>query len=234
VNLPNAITIARIAATPLITLLPLQGRPGLRLAAFVLFVIAAITDYWDGHLARSRNLVTDLGRMLDPLADKLLLVGTLIPMYVLMGASSLVLPLATPADARPELPFVSPIGLVALPVWVLLVVVGREAFMTLFRQLAMRRGVVISAIGPAKWKTTFQSIWVGSAYCWFFMATLAAREGWENAPAWRFYQGVNGIVGALSMVAAVALTLYSMALYLVRYGGVLRAPVAARSGSDAR
>ncbi|HEY0778398.1 MAG TPA: CDP-alcohol phosphatidyltransferase family protein, partial [Gemmatirosa sp.] len=69
-NLPNAITVARIAAAPLIAWLPFAPTPGMRLAAFVLYVAAAVTDYWDGHLARTRNLVTDLGRLLDPLADK--------------------------------------------------------------------------------------------------------------------------------------------------------------------
>lgn len=222
VNLPNAITVARIAATPLIALLPLRAAPGMRLAAFVLFVVAAVTDYWDGYLARSRNLVTDLGRLLDPLADKLLLVATLVPMYVLQGWGALLVP--GDAAARPELPFETPAGLVTLPLWIVLVVLGREAFMTLFRQLAARRGVVIAAIGPAKWKTTFQSIWVGSAYCWFFAATLAAREGWTGLPLWRAFTALNGVVGATAMLLALALTVYSMGLYLARYGGVLRAP----------
>ena len=55
--------------------------------------------------------------------------------------------------------------------------------MTVFRHAAARRGVVISAIGPAKWKTAFQSLWVGSAYFWFFAATSAANQGWSSA-AW--------------------------------------------------
>ena len=71
VNLPNAITLGRIALTPLIAWLPFTTSWTVRLIAFLLFTIAAVTDYWDGHLARSRNLVTDLGRLLDPLADKL-------------------------------------------------------------------------------------------------------------------------------------------------------------------
>jgi len=83
VNLPNAITVGRIALTPLIAWLPFTTSWSARLFAFVLFLIAAVTDYWDGHLARSRNLVTDLGRLLDPLADKMLLLATLIPMYLL-------------------------------------------------------------------------------------------------------------------------------------------------------
>ena len=168
-NLPNAITAARIAVSPLIALLPLLPSPTARLWAFVLYTVAAITDYWDGYLARSRNLVTDLGRLLDPLADKLLLVATLVPMYLLQRGP--LLASAAPAGSYEaggvELRFVTPLGLAGLPLWVILVVVGREAFMTIFRQFAKRRGVVISAIGPAKWKTGFQSLWVGSAYSWF-------------------------------------------------------------------
>ena len=67
VNLPNAITLGRIALTPLIAWLPFTTSWTVRLIAFLLFTIAAVTDYWDGHLARSRNLVTDLGRLLDHL-----------------------------------------------------------------------------------------------------------------------------------------------------------------------
>ena len=80
-NLPNALTAARIAVTPLIACAAVRRLVALRLAAFVLFIVAAITDYVDGMLARSRKQETDLGRLLDPLADKLLLVGTFVPMY---------------------------------------------------------------------------------------------------------------------------------------------------------
>ena len=91
--------------------------------------------------------------------------------------------------------------------------------MTVFRQAAARRGVVISAIGPAKWKTGFQSVWVGSAYFWFFAATLAAGHAW-NSSAWRAFAYFNGIVGTVTMVISVVLTIYSLALYLRRYAGV--------------
>jgi len=63
-NLPNALTVARIAATPLIAALPFADSWSLRLTAFVLFVMAAVTDYIDGRLARSRKQETDLGRLL--------------------------------------------------------------------------------------------------------------------------------------------------------------------------
>ena len=223
-NLPNAITTARIAAAPLIAILPLLPSPGYRLAAFVLYIVAAVTDYWDGHLARTRNLVTNLGRLLDPLADKLLLVATFVPMYLLQGAYEGGSPRGGIAADAP-FAFHTPFGDVGLPWWVVAVVVGREAFMTVFRQLAARRGVIISAIGPAKWKTGFQSTWVGAAYFWFFASTLATRQGW-HAPdePFRFFAWFNGLVGVVTMVVAVALTLYSMWLYLRRYSGVLRAP----------
>jgi CDP-diacylglycerol---glycerol-3-phosphate 3-phosphatidyltransferase len=236
VNLPNAITVGRIAITPLIAVLPLFESWELRLIAFVLYLAAAITDYYDGMLARTRGLVTDLGKQLDPLADKLLLVGTLVPMYLLQRAPvsaesaralAAVRDLPGPGvglgplpESLSRLPFVTPLGLVPLPLWVLLVVLGRELFMTLFRSAAARRGTVIAAIGPAKWKTGFQSTWVGTAFFWFFSASLAARYALWGTTAWRAFALFNGVVGALTMAGAVVLTIYSLLLYLRRYGGL--------------
>lgn len=202
-NLPTALTVARIAATPLIAVLPLANSWTMRLLAFVLFTTAAVTDYIDGHLARSRKQETDLGRLLDPLADKLLLLGTFVPMFIL----------------APNFPFVTPMGLVGLPWWIVAIVLGREAVMTIYRQAAAKRGIVISAIGPAKWKTAFQLIWQGSAYFWFFAATLAGTKGWTAEP-WREFALFNGTVGTFMMIGAVALTLYSLAIYLRSVGSV--------------
>jgi CDP-diacylglycerol---glycerol-3-phosphate 3-phosphatidyltransferase len=205
-NLPNGLTVARIAVTPLIAVLPFANSWTLRLVAFVLFTLAAVTDYIDGMLARSRKQETDLGRLLDPLADKLLLVGTFVPMYLL---------------AR-TFPFITPLGSVGLSAWIIAIVLGREVFMTAFRQAAKRRGVVISAIGPAKWKTGFQLVWQGCAYCWFFAATLAIAKGW-NGETWHDFALFNGSVGALTMTGAVVLTLYSLAIYLRSFGNVFAA-----------
>jgi CDP-diacylglycerol--glycerol-3-phosphate 3-phosphatidyltransferase len=219
-NLPNTITAGRILAAPFIAALPCIASPGARLAAFVLYIVAAVTDYYDGKLARTRNLITDLGRLLDPLADKLLLFATLIPMFVLMAPPNdpLVPTRAESIDAA-RLQFATPFGPVGLPWWIVAIVIGREIFMTVFRHAAARRGVVISAIGVAKWKTGFQSVWVGSSYFWFFAATLARAEGWTST-GWRAFASFNGIVGTITMVASVFLTLYSLAIYLRRYAGV--------------
>jgi phosphatidylglycerophosphate synthase len=219
-NLPNAITIGRILIAPLIAALPFISSPFARIAAFLAFIIAAVSDYFDGMLARTRNLETDLGRLLDPLADKLLLFATLIPMFVLQAPTrDWLAPGRGSFGAAHQFPFQTPFGDVGLPWWIVAIVLGRELFMTVFRQLAARRGVVIAAIGPAKWKTGFQSTWVGSAYFWFFAATLAARNGWASQ-AWQSFAYFNAFVGIVTMAAALLLTIYSLFLYVKRYGHV--------------
>ncbi len=225
-NLPNAITVGRIALTPLIAWLPMTTSWTWRMVAFALFLVAAISDYWDGYFARKRNVITDLGRVLDPLADKLLLLATLLPMYFLQNSNHFILPLQNVVPEPSPFLFITPIGRVSLPLWVVLIVLGRELFMTLFRQVAQRRGLVISAIGPAKWKTTFQSIWTGSAFFWFFSATWAAQAGVQDNFKWRAFAMFNGLVGVLAMAAAVALTLWSLVLYMQRYGRRVVHPVA--------
>ncbi|MGI8508088.1 MAG: CDP-alcohol phosphatidyltransferase family protein [Gemmatimonadaceae bacterium] len=219
-NLPNAITVGRIAAAPFIGVLPFYPSSAVRFTAFALYVIAAVTDYYDGHLARSRNSVTNLGRLLDPLADKALLFATLIPMSILMaGRANWLAPLLDRTGQASTFAFVTPLGSVPLPWWVVAVIVSRELFMTVFRQSAARKGHVISAIGPAKWKTGFQSLWVGSAFFWFAIQSVALERGWDS-PAWRAFAVFNGTVGALAMVSAVVLTVYSLWLYIRQYGRV--------------
>lgn len=227
-NLPNTISAIRIAATPFLLVLPFMPSAGMRLLAFVLFVLAGLTDYWDGMIARSRALVTDLGRMLDPLADKLLLLATIVPVYLLMQPR--VHWAARLFNIEPDTrayPFATPFGEFDLPIWILAIVLGREAAMTVFRFLASRRGVVIAAIASAKWKTTFQVIWIGAAYFWFFAATLAADRGWGGA-AWDAAAGTIGVVGVVAMTGAVALTLFSLGVYVRRFGAVLTRQAAAR------
>jgi phosphatidylglycerophosphate synthase len=206
---------------PLIAALPFMTSTVARFAAFAIYVIAAISDYFDGMLARTRGLVTDLGRLLDPLADKLLLFATLTPMYILMAPlNDPFAPSQMSFGSAHAFPFRTPWGEVPLPWWIVAVVIGRELFMTAFRQIAARKGVVISAIGPAKWKTGFQSAWVGAAYFWFFAATYAQQVGAQGT-LWNSWAWFNGIAGVLSMAGAVFLTLYSLVLYIARYGRVI-------------
>jgi CDP-diacylglycerol--glycerol-3-phosphate 3-phosphatidyltransferase len=227
VNLPNTLTVARIIVTPLIAWLPFVADWRMRLLAFVLFIAAAVTDYWDGHLARTRGLITDLGKQLDPLADKLLLLGTFVPMYLLQAPAGS--PLHHYGPAQKGVPVPGAVGMpfllgdfhVYLPLVVILVILGRETAMTAFRSAAARKGVVIAAIGSAKLKTVLQQVWVGTAYFWFWAATAAHTFGIWDQPLWRAFTWLNGIVGTLSMTGAVVLTLWSMWLYVRRYGMVL-------------
>lgn len=206
-NLPNGLTVSRIVVTPVIAALPFVETQTARMVAFLLFLAAAITDWLDGYLARIRRQESDLGKMLDPLADKLLLVGMFVPMYFLSR----------------QHPFLTPLGDYDLPWWVVVVVLGREAVMTWFRQFAARRDVVIGAIWAAKVKTTVQLIWAGASYFWFYLMTLMADNGWTG-PISRTIGRTAGSIGALSMLLALVLTLYSLFIYFREYGYLLRTP----------
>ncbi|WP_246299360.1 CDP-diacylglycerol--glycerol-3-phosphate 3-phosphatidyltransferase [Microcella indica] len=136
-NLANIITVVRILLAPVFVLLLVLdgGQDGwLRLAAAALFILAIATDGVDGMLARRRNLVTDLGILLDPIADKLLTGAALVMLAVLAE----------------------------LPVWVVVVILVREWGITLFR-FAMLRDRVIPASRGGKLKTVVQAVAISFA-----------------------------------------------------------------------
>ena len=205
-TLPNVITIARIAICPVIFFLALAPSVESRIWAFVLFVAAGVSDLWDGYLARRYGWITDLGKMLDPIADKLLLVATLVPFYMLSHGTD-------------------PLGLVpwwgALPAWVLVVIFGRELLITVFRSYAMRRGIVIAAGAAGKRKALTQSFFSGGLLAWYPLAMMAQNRGWEGLTAWRLWSGFHrGWVG-ITLALAIILTVYSMLDYLWRYRSVV-------------
>jgi CDP-diacylglycerol---glycerol-3-phosphate 3-phosphatidyltransferase len=202
-NLPNLITIARIGLTLVIAPMLMVDGFGVRLSAFVIFLVAALSDIWDGHIARSQGLVTDLGKLLDPLADKLLLAGTLIPFYLLSHGW------------EPQTHFPWPGGV--LPLWLLLVVFGRELFITLFRAYAARRGVIIAAGPSGKLKTIFQLIAIGSAMLWYALHSAARPRGWQGEGWWETLVPAHFWFTTLVLGIAVALTVYSMIVYVVAY-----------------
>ena len=238
-NLPNTLTVSRIVAAPVVAYLPFVASWPARLGGFFLFLAIAITDYYDGKLARESGQVTDLGKMLDPLADKLLVVATFVPMFMLVGSGgslALLSPYREPLvpgvagpmvgalgglwTAQVAFPYITPLGAVGLPWWILAVVLGREVTMTIFRQFARRRGVLIAASGSAKWKTGFQLTWVGASLFWFAAATAAADYRWTS-PLWNAAAQFIGIVNLASMAGAVGLTLWSLWLYAQRHRGLL-------------
>lgn len=224
-NLPNSISAARIAAAPLLALLPFIQSVGWRSVALVLYLVTAMSDRWDGQIARSRGLVTDLGKILDPLADKLLLVGTFVPMFLLQArADDPLLRLLPMVAERSAYPFITwGVPEFWFPWWVLVLIVGREAFMTWFRTFAQARGTVIAAQKLGKWKAGFQYTWVGAAYAWFVVKLLLDQQRWHG-PLPNLLAQVLGAIGIVTMAAAFVLTLVSLVDYLVRHRAVFTAP----------
>lgn len=205
-TLPNVITLVRIAACPAIFFLAVAPGVTPRLWAFVLFVAAGLSDVWDGYLARRYGWITDVGKLLDPLADKLLMAATLIPFYIVSHAGD-------------------PLGLVPwwgpLPLWVLLVIFGREILITLFRSYAARKGVVIAAGVTGKRKALLQNLFAGGLLLWYPLRAMAEARGWEALAAWRIWAALHGAWVAITLALAIVLTIYSMLDYLWRYRSLL-------------
>ncbi|MDH5642757.1 MAG: CDP-alcohol phosphatidyltransferase family protein [Gemmatimonadota bacterium] len=201
-TLPNIITVTRIVLTPIVAVLPFLEGWIPKLGAFIVFLMAAISDMYDGRLARERNQVTDFGKLMDPLADKLLLFAMLIPIYILSKNPT----------GMFEFPWWG-----ALPMYAVVILVGREVFMTVFRQVAKSKGVVIAADWSGKIKTAFQSIFLGAAIAWFAWRDMQAEYGWEGlspATVWNYF---HGFVIAVSLAVALVLTVTSLLGYLYRY-----------------
>jgi CDP-diacylglycerol--glycerol-3-phosphate 3-phosphatidyltransferase len=201
-TLPNIITIVRICFTPVIALLPFIEGYWPKLICFGVFIVAAVSDVYDGKLARSRKQVTDLGILLDPIADKLLLFATLVPIYFI-------------SRARHDLYDIPIWG--SIPLWVCLLLIGRELAMTGFRWWATRRGVVIPAGGAGKLKAVFQNIFIGATMAWFAFRDARKPLGWENNQYAQWWNEFHGGFVAVALAVAAALTVYSFAVYIYRH-----------------
>jgi CDP-diacylglycerol--glycerol-3-phosphate 3-phosphatidyltransferase len=202
-NLPNLITVARVVASPLVAVLLLQPNLAARLVAFLVFVAAALSDLWDGYLARTRGQVTDFGKIVDPMADKLLLICTLVPLYFVTTANL-------------SLAGIPVFG--AIPLWVVLVLLGRELLITLLRLAAARRGEVVSARTLGKRKAVAQNIFIGAAILW--VAFRSPGFGEPGGGLWRLFTEVHGWFTAAFLMLALALTVASMVLYLFTFSRI--------------
>ena len=132
-NLPNKLTVLRVIMIPFfVVMLMLDGGANqmYRYIAAAIFIIASFTDFLDGSIARKYGLVTNFGKFMDPLADKLLVCSALICL----------------------------IELGQLPAWMVLIIISREFIISGFRLVASNNGVVIAASYWGKWKTVFQMI----------------------------------------------------------------------------
>ena len=127
VNLANALTVIRLILVPVVVVCLLAGGPVWRVAAFIAFVVASVTDLLDGRIARSRGLITDFGKIADPIADKALTGAALVTMSFLGW----------------------------LPWWVTCIILAREIAVTALRFSVIRRGVIAASRG-GKLKTLLQ------------------------------------------------------------------------------
>ncbi|MCD8335902.1 MAG: CDP-diacylglycerol--glycerol-3-phosphate 3-phosphatidyltransferase [Lachnospiraceae bacterium] len=132
-NLPNKLTMLRVCLVPVFVVLMLaDGIPYGNIWAGILFVLASATDALDGHIARKNHLVTDFGKFMDPIADKLLVCSAMICLV---------------AQQK-------------LAAWMVIIIIGREFIISGFRLVASDKGTVIAASYWGKFKTVFQMIMI--------------------------------------------------------------------------
>lgn len=132
-NLPNKLTIFRVILIPFFVVLLLLDITAFdKWIALAIFIIASLTDFLDGHIARKYNLVTNFGKFMDPLADKLLVCSAMICL----------------------------VELARIPAWVVIIIIAREFIISGFRLVASDNGVVIAASYWGKFKTVFQMIMI--------------------------------------------------------------------------
>ena len=129
-NLPNKLSLMRVMCIPAIVVLLYLPEDGCRIAAGILFILASATDWLDGHIARKHNLVTDFGKFIDPVADKLLVLTTLIMLL-----------------HRRQ-----------MEAWIIIIILSRELAVDGLRMVAVGQGKVIAASWFGKIKTTCQMI----------------------------------------------------------------------------
>ncbi len=127
-NLPNLLTLLRIFLIPFFVFF--YGRSGGDVVALAIFSVAALTDLLDGYLARRQSAITKLGQLLDPIADKLLIISALLLLV---------------ENGR-------------IPAWITLLIVGREMAVTGFRVIAASEGIIMAAEQTGKYKVVFQMI----------------------------------------------------------------------------
>ena len=211
-TLPNTITVLRIIACPGLAILALSTSLEARFAAHVLFLAAAFSDIWDGYLARKHGWITDIGKLLDPFADKLLLVSSFLPVYWISRR---------PGDLE-DVPFWGP-----MPIWVLVVIFGRELAITLFRSWAQQRGVIIAAGPSGKQKAAFQFIFIGAILIWYPLQQLVIEREWYG-PVWDRWSAFHCAVIGSTLAIAVILTVYSAYDYYRSYRSLVRSAVSGR------
>ena len=188
-NLPNKLTVSRFVLTGFFLWAVFSKFAFNDTLALILFSLASFTDFLDGRIARSRNLITNFGKLMDPLADKILVCSAFI--------------------AFVESTHLNPNAPVKVGAWMVVIIVGRELAITGLRLLAASKNVVLAAEGFGKHKTISQIISV------IALLVLDAMNEW---PAWlqNIFNGWSPTFTEISLWVTVVLTAFSGGIYLWR------------------
>ncbi len=190
-NLPNRLTLFRIILVPVFVIFMLVNT-GLgnwdNFIALVIFVVASLTDLLDGRIARKRNLITDFGKFMDPLADKLLVCSALLCLMSL--------------------------GMV--PAWGVIIIVAREFVISGFRLVAAEHQIVIAAGIWGKFKTVFQMVSVILFLVALTLSGVVVGIYSDTASAVDWFQCIVLLLALITFYICVVLTVISMIDYIVK------------------
>jgi len=162
-NLPNVLTIIRIILTVLFIYLFYQGGLGSKLLALIVFTLASLTDYFDGYLARKYNLITPFGKLMDPIADK----------FLILSAFFIFMQLQLIAN------------------WMFIVIFAREVIVTGLRLVAVKRGMALAAEGAGKLKTVLQIVAAYLIIIFTILIQLNIDEQVYRSMMRQAYTGIN-------------------------------------------
>jgi CDP-diacylglycerol--glycerol-3-phosphate 3-phosphatidyltransferase len=190
-NIPNVLTMFRIALiVPFLVYMQIEfdtPGTGANIISFWIFIAASVTDWFDGILARRWNLITPLGKLLDPLADKLLIAAALVMLAVFHGKTG-------------------GHSVIGVPAWMSVVIIAREISVTGLRGMAGAEGIVIQASQGGKWKTVLQFLAVGG------LILQGMREG-AAIVQFPFFQADLGMICYVGLWGALVLTAWSGIAY---------------------
>ncbi len=199
-NTPNKITLSRILLIPLVIFFYLANYiPYGKLVAALIFVVACLTDFLDGKIARKTGQVTDLGKFFDAIADKVLIMTGmfLIVAYPVAGSEAIIKPLW--------------LGIVCM-----ILMLAREFIISALRQIAASKGIVMAADKGGKIKAAFQDVTI-SLYMFyaFFVAEIYPKAG-QVSQGMKTANAVIGIVLMVMLVVSTVLTITSGVGYIIR------------------
>jgi CDP-diacylglycerol--glycerol-3-phosphate 3-phosphatidyltransferase len=175
-NLPNQLTVLRLGMCGLLLISLSFTWPYAATTALLIFTLASLTDWLDGAIARSRNLVTDLGKLLDPLADKILITGTLVGL----------------------------VGRHIAPMWMVVIIIAREFLITGLRTIAAHKQIILSAERVGKHKTISQIVAILASLAYLSLGEFGLQNtppayflGVAQTPLYWFALGITVLSGAV-------------------------------------